>query len=91
MFQVERIFKALANRRRLTILHYLRDHDANVAEIAESLHFSYKATSKHLQRLAAVDLVHGDQRWRSVVYGLRPKRHTRPLLASVFTFARMVE
>lgn len=71
MKKLERILKALANRRRLAILKYLKDHkEASVGEIASAIKLSFKATSKHLAILAAVDLVEREQRSLQMFYRL---------------------
>lgn len=63
MNQLERTFKALANRRRLAIVHYLKScKEAPVGKIASAIKLSFRATSKHLGILAAADLVEWDQR-----------------------------
>ncbi len=60
--ELERILKALANRRRINILKYLkRTHKAAVGEIAEAIRLSFKATSKHLMILANADVVEKEQ------------------------------
>ncbi len=59
----EKIHKALANRRRLAAVQYLRGRkEGNLGDIAEHLKLSYKATSKHLALLAAADIVEKEQR-----------------------------
>ncbi|MBX4191904.1 ArsR family transcriptional regulator [Candidatus Parcubacteria bacterium] len=59
----EKIHKALANRRRLAAVRYLKSRrEANLTGIAEHLHLSYKATSKHLALLIAADIVEKEQR-----------------------------
>ncbi len=71
MKDLEKIMKALANRRRLAILAYLkRNREAAVAEIADEIDLSFKATSKHLGILAAVDIVDKEQRSAQVFYRL---------------------
>lgn len=61
--EVEKIHKALANKRRLIAMHYLRGRkEANLSDIAEHLKLSYKATSKHLALLVAADIVEKEQR-----------------------------
>ncbi len=71
MREFERLFKALANRRRLTLVHYLKDHrQATVGELAAMLRLSFSATSRHLALLAAVDLVESEQRGLQVYYRL---------------------
>ena len=62
MKKLERSLKAVANRRRLGILKYLKAQGkAPVAEIAAEIDLSFKATSKHLSVLAAADIVEKDQ------------------------------
>ena len=63
MRELERILKALANRRRLAILKYLKKtHEATVGEIAGEIKLSFKSTSKHLCVLAGADIIERDQR-----------------------------
>ncbi|HBL39817.1 TPA: hypothetical protein DDZ10_04080 [Candidatus Uhrbacteria bacterium] len=63
MVKLERVIKALANRRRLAIVAYLKTKkEAPVWEIADHIGLSFKATSKHLGVLAAVDIVEREQR-----------------------------
>lgn len=67
------MLKALANRRRLAMLKYLKTHrEAPVGEIAEAVKLSFKATSKHLNILAAVNLVDKEQRSLQMWYSLAP-------------------
>ncbi len=58
----EKMYKALANRRRLHILAYLNStRRASVQEIAEHIGLSFKATSKHLQVLKSAEMVGDEQ------------------------------
>lgn len=58
----ERIFKALANYRRLAILRFLNNtKKAKVGDIAREINLSFKATSKHLQILKNVEMVFSEQ------------------------------
>ena len=60
---LERILKALANKRRLAILKYLQQRkEATVAEIAKAIRLSFKSTSRHLSILAAADILEKEQR-----------------------------
>ena len=69
MKDLERILKAFANKRRLTILQYLKKNgEASVADIAEEIRLSFKATSKHLSVLAGVDIVDKEQRSVQMFY-----------------------
>jgi DNA-binding transcriptional ArsR family regulator len=67
--ELERQLKALANRRRLAILGYLKRHEsAPVGDIAASIHLSFKATSKHLGILTAANILERDQRSLQMFY-----------------------
>ena len=71
MRKLEKILKALANRRRLAILKYLKENkEAPVAEIAGEINLSFKATSKHLGVLSAVDIIEREQRSSQMFYRL---------------------
>ena len=68
--------KAVANRRRLAILQYLKKHrEAPVGELAEAIRLSFKATSKHLSILSAADIVEKEQRSLMVHYSLAKRQH----------------
>lgn len=63
--------KALANRRRLAILRFLkRTHKASVGDIAEEIRLSFKATSKHLGILSSADIVDREQQSLQMFYHL---------------------
>lgn len=67
----ERVLKALANRRRLAIVSFLkRRKEASVGDIADEIRLSFKATSKHLSVLAAADIVEKEQRSLNMYYAL---------------------
>ncbi len=69
--ELEKQLKALANRRRLAILKYLKSkREASVGEIAEEINLSFKSTSKHLAVLAVLDIVERDQRSLQMFYRL---------------------
>ncbi|MBI3952486.1 MAG: winged helix-turn-helix transcriptional regulator [Candidatus Doudnabacteria bacterium] len=71
MKQQEIILKALANRRRLAIIKFLRTRkEASVGEIAGQIRLSFKATSKHLNILARANLLDKEQRSLVVFYYL---------------------
>jgi len=75
MRSLEKTLKALANRRRLSILKYLKENrEAPVGEVAREIGASFKATSKHLAVLYAADLVERDQRSLQMYYWLAPKQ-----------------
>ena len=67
--ELERLLKALANKRRLAILRFLKKNgEANVTEIAEVIKLSVKSTSRHLAVLFSADLVDREQRSLEVYY-----------------------
>ena len=69
--ELERILKALANKRRLVIISFLKKKkEANVGEIAEEIHLSFKSTSRHLTILSRADVLERDQRSSEVFYRL---------------------
>ncbi len=71
MKTLEKQLKALANRRRLAILKYLKNvRQAPVGEIAGEINLSVKATSKHLNILAGADILEREQISLSVFYRL---------------------
>ncbi len=75
MRELEKILKALANRRRLAILKYLKEKkEAPVAEIADAIHLSFKATSKHLGILVVLDVVEREQRSLQMFYHIPPRQ-----------------
>ncbi len=82
--KLERPIKALANKRRLAMLQYIKRHnEAPVGEIASALRLSFKATSKHLGILVAADILEREQRSLQVFYRFSPESPStiRPLLA----------
>lgn len=71
MKNLERILKALANKRRLAILAYLKKNkEASVSDIADGIQLSLKATSKHLSILTTADITDREQRSLQMYYHL---------------------
>lgn len=85
--EIERILKALANKRRLAIIKYLQiNRRASVGDVAEAIKLSFKATSKHLLILDHVDLVEKEQVGLTVIYFLSKEgRSVVGTLLSLFT------
>lgn len=76
MKEIEKILKALANKRRLAIVRCLKKKkEATVGDVAEVIKLSFKATSKHLGILAAADIVDKEQRSLQMWYQLSPSMH----------------
>ncbi|MDP1729489.1 MAG: metalloregulator ArsR/SmtB family transcription factor [archaeon] len=77
MKQYEKILKALANKRRLEIIKYLKDKkEATVGDIVEHIKLSFKATSKHLAVLYGADILEKEQRSSSCFYSVASKLST---------------
>mgnify|MGYP001612406367 CR=1 len=71
MKELEKQLKAVANRRRLAILKYLKQNrEAVVSDIAQHIKLSFRSTSKHLSILAANDIVDREQRSLHMFYSL---------------------
>ncbi len=69
--ELEKILKALANKRRLAILKYLKNEgETSVGDIANKIKLSFKSTSRHLSVLFAVDIIEKDQKGLQVFYGI---------------------
>ncbi|MBI4053790.1 MAG: winged helix-turn-helix transcriptional regulator [Candidatus Doudnabacteria bacterium] len=71
MKELEKVFRALANRRRLSVVSYLKSNRrASVGEIAGAIKLSLKATSKHLRILNDAEIVEREQRGLTAYYFL---------------------
>jgi len=82
--ELEVVLKALANKRRLSILRFLqKDQYAPVGEIADAIHLSFKSTSRHLAVLLLSDLVEREQKGLQVLYKLSMPLH--PLVRTALT------
>ena len=74
--ELERTLKALANKRRFTILRFLKKKkEASVGEIAHAINLSFRATSKHLGILSMADLVEYEQRSLQIYYWLSKEQN----------------
>ncbi|OGI64855.1 hypothetical protein A3H53_04765 [Candidatus Nomurabacteria bacterium RIFCSPLOWO2_02_FULL_40_10] len=71
MKEYEKILKALANRRRLQTIKYLKaEKQATVTDIAEHINLSFKSTSKHLAVLFSAGIVDKEQISLSMFYSI---------------------
>lgn len=69
--EIERSLKALANRRRLSIVRYVKkENKSNVSNIASEIKLSFAATSRHLNLLAAADILDREQRGLEMLYSI---------------------
>ena len=74
--ETERLLKALANRRRITMIRLLKQHSVlTVGDIAEKMKLSFKAVSNHLAVLRAADIVERDQVGLNMNYRLAHPVH----------------
>lgn len=74
--QAEKIYKTLANQRRIAIIVYLnKKPKATVGQIADQLKLSLKATSKHLQLLKANGLADSEHISSQQYYFLTDKNN----------------
>ena len=74
---LEKKYKALANRRRLEIIHYLtKESKANVGQIAEQIKLSFNATSKHLNVLKNNEFIESEQVGLEQYYFITDKNDT---------------
>jgi len=82
--ELEKILKALANKRRIAILKYLRRADrASVGDIAREIKLSFRATSKHLSVLFSADILEKEQSGLTVCYFISKVKH--PMVSKVLT------
>lgn len=89
MRTAERLFKALANRRRLAILLYLdRVREATLVQISEEFRLPYKTVAWNLRKLLQVDLVEAERRGIIVYHSLSFTLRYAASLRAMLTFVR---
>lgn len=90
MKRLERVFKGLANRRRLAIIQMLsKREEASVADISEHIGLSFTSTSKHLGLLNKIDVVDKRQEGLTVYYRLSsPLPQVVSLVSSLISNSR---
>ena len=71
MNEKEKVLRALANKRRLAIVKYLKSkEEATVSDISEEIKLSFRSTSRHLAILFATSIVARTQKGLEVYYRL---------------------
>ena len=76
MDELTRNLRALANKRRLMILKYLkRTGRASVSDIAAEIKLSFKATSRHLSVLTGAYILEKEQVGLTVIHKIAPQKH----------------
>jgi len=74
--ELEKILKALANKRRIAILKFIKKSGrVSVSDIAEAIKLSFKATSKHLMILSNIDILEKEQVSLTMFYFLPKDNH----------------
>lgn len=68
--ELERHFRALANRKRLDILRLIAKRELPLHGVAQAIRLSVKSTNKHLQQLHHVGLAEKSRRGNEVYYSL---------------------
>jgi DNA-binding transcriptional ArsR family regulator len=82
--ELEKVLKALANKRRLAILRFIKKSNrASVGEIAGAIKLSFKATSKHLLILSNTDILEKEQESLTMFYFLPEK--SNPLVSKLLS------
>lgn len=82
--ELEKVLKALANKRRIAILKFIKKSGrASVGEIASAIELSFKATSKHLIILSNTDILEKEQESLTMFYFL-PKK-LNPLVSKLLS------
>jgi DNA-binding transcriptional ArsR family regulator len=82
--ELEKIFKSLANKRRIAILKFLKKSNrVSVGEIAQAIKLSFKATSKHLMILLNADILEKEQEGLVVFYFI--SKNVRSIVARLLS------
>ncbi len=76
MKELEKILRALANKRRLAIVHFLKKNkEASVTELSEAINLSFRSTSRHLSVLFTAGVLEKRQQSIEVYYFLAGRKH----------------
>ena len=72
-YRLEKIFKGIANHRRIEMLYLIsRRSNLSVEDIVSKLDINYQTGSSHLRKLVKAGLVNGVKQGRRVEYVLSP-------------------
>ena len=82
--ELEKLLKAVANKKRIAILRRLAAGSATVGEIARAIKLSMKATSRHLQILSGAGYLSCDRQSLFVHYKLDPSLDASRVLKVLF-------
>jgi DNA-binding transcriptional ArsR family regulator len=84
--ELEKIFKALANKRRIMMLRFIRrKKEADVSEIAAHTKLSMWATSRHLLKMYSANILDKEQRGPNMFYRLSSSlsAHANKILSAI--------
>ncbi len=71
--ELEKILKALANKRRIAIIGLIKNYkEASVGDIAEKIKLSFKSTSRHIGILLSADILEREQKGPQAYYRISP-------------------
>jgi|CXWL01.1.fsa_nt_gi ArsR family transcriptional regulator len=84
--ELERLLKALANKKRIVIMRHLKSGPTTVGEIAKAIKLSIKATSHHLQLLSSAGYVVSEQEGLYVRYAINPQTDHAARILKTTTF-----
>ena len=84
--ELERLLKAVANKKRIAIIRHLKTGTATVGEIAKAIKLSIKATSHHLQLLSGAGYVVSEQEGLYVRYIVNPQTEQATRILKTVTF-----
>jgi DNA-binding transcriptional ArsR family regulator len=76
--ELEKVLKALANRRRIAIVKFIKKSksgSASVGQVADAIKLSFKATSKHLMILGNAGILEKEQISLTVLYSISKERN----------------
>lgn len=62
-----KIFKALSNQHRISLLHLLKDGEKEISPLANQLKLPYKTVARNLKILERTNLIIS-RRWKGLVY-----------------------
>lgn len=80
--EMEKVLKALANKRRLAIIRFLKQNrQAPVWQISAGIKLSFRSTSRHLAILSVIDILDKEQRGPEIYYQI--SKNQNPIVESV--------
>jgi DNA-binding transcriptional ArsR family regulator len=73
VLELEKVLKAVANRRRIAIVRYVRSHpQATLGDVSDSIKLPYKSASKHVSVLLNAEILHREQQNSNASFSIHP-------------------